>query len=305
MLRSNISIKKKTADSIKWGIHKETGLPVWIDDVEANGLACNCCCPVCGVDLKACTLGKKQQHHYRHRANNDCYYSNDIAVYKWLHNQLTSAKTLCVPATFTYVGWTRQMITNRRIVEIRDIQFHADINHFPPLLIAEIDGILTRILVSTPYYFDKSDYSQFVQEAKENNWQCLEFFLPENFSFSDIPDFGYLKTFLFHSADACHWIYNRDSFSPFMVEVAGFEPAAFWSRTVAFCMNKNQIKQIVLISYCFFQWFGVGLHQVLSPSKRGIIDLFLCKQLYSYLFVIAFRCFFMPSTTCSGPTIVT
>lgn len=210
MLRSNISIKKKTADSIKWGIHKETGLPVWIDDVEANGLACNCCCPVCGVDLKACTLGKKQQHHYKHRANNDCYYSNDIAVYKWLHNQLTSAKTLCVPATFTYVGWTRQMITNRRIVEIRDIQFHADINHFPPLLIAEIDGILTRILVSTPYYFDKSDYSQFVQEAKENNWQCLEFFLPENFSFSDIPDFGYLKTFLFHSADACHWIYNRE-----------------------------------------------------------------------------------------------
>ena len=91
----------------------------------------------------------------------------------------------------------------------------------------------------------------------------------------------------------------------FLVEVTGFEPATFWSRTVAFGMNKNQIKQIVLISYCFFQWFGVGLHQVLSPSKRGIIDLFLCKQLYSYLFAIAFKCFFMPSTTCSGPTIVT
>lgn len=178
MYVSKINIKHNRSSEIHWGVHKLTNRIVWIDDVEGNGYACNCKCACCGADLKACTQGNVQQHHFKHRGNNDCYYSNEIAEYLKAKDILSTLNSIWVPPTTVRIGNRPQII---QIAEQRSISIsHCsyDANHYPPLLIADINARPTRVILSFSGYYNKKDYTELIEDARENNWDCLEVMLP-------------------------------------------------------------------------------------------------------------------------------
>jgi competence protein CoiA len=65
---------------IKYGLHKETNLPVFIDDA-LNGLKCKCKCFECGGDLVA-NQGQKMDHFFDHYISCDCKGAPETAIHK-------------------------------------------------------------------------------------------------------------------------------------------------------------------------------------------------------------------------------
>jgi len=179
MYQSKINIKHNRHARIRWGVHKDTGELIWIDDVEANGLACNCKCACCESALIACTEGEKKTNHFKHKANNDCYYSDEIAEYLKAHEILRSLTSICLPPIGLRIGNRGVTIEPASEFSIRNVVCNHDANHYPPLLTAEIDGQITRIILSFDGYYQKRDYSEFVKEASLQTWNCLEIYLSQ------------------------------------------------------------------------------------------------------------------------------
>lgn len=180
MSASKINIKHNRSAEIHWGVHKLTNKLVWIDDVEGNGYACNCKCACCGSDLKACTQGKIRQHHFKHRGNNGCYYSDEIAEYLKAKELLSSLATMWTPPIHVRIGSRSEIINPESLASVGDVFCTHDANHYPPLLIATINQKTTRIILSFSGYYSANDYKQFINEARERNWDCLEVFLPQS-----------------------------------------------------------------------------------------------------------------------------
>ena len=178
MYTSKINIKHRRSTEIHWGMHKQTNTMIWIDDVEANGYECNCKCAYCGSDLKACTQGKIQQHHFKHRGNNGCYYSDEIAEYLKAKEFLAAATSMWIPPVAVRIGDRPQIIQAATQSAIEKLHCSYDANHYPPLFIANIDTKPTRIILSFTGYYSQKDYKQLIEDARENNWNCLEIILP-------------------------------------------------------------------------------------------------------------------------------
>lgn len=179
MYASKINIKHNRSAEIHWGVHKLTNEIVWIDDVEGNGYACNCKCACCGSDLKACTQGKIQQHHFKHRGNNGCYYSDEIAEYLKANEILSTISSMWVPPIAVRIGDRPQIIQTEVQNSISNLHCSYDANHYPPLLVLDIDSKPTRIILSFSGYYSQKDYKQLIEDARENSWDCLEIILPQ------------------------------------------------------------------------------------------------------------------------------
>ena len=179
MYTSKINIKHNRSAEIHWGVHKTTNEIIGIDDVEGNGYACNCKCACCGSDLKAVTQGKIQQHHFKHRGNNGCYYSDEIAEYLKAHELLSVLDSIWVPPVAIRIGRRPQIIQPAQEVSIDNVECFHDANHYPPLLLANINQKLTRIILSFGGYYSQADRALLKSEARESNWDCLEILLPK------------------------------------------------------------------------------------------------------------------------------
>ena len=138
MHTSKLNIKHNRSAEIHWGLHKTKNEFIWIDDVEGNGFACNCKCACCGSDLKAVTQGKIQQHHFKHRGNNGCYYSDEIAVYLAAQKMLSTLDSIWTPPVAIRIGRNPQILQTVREVAIENVECFYDANHYPPLLLANI-----------------------------------------------------------------------------------------------------------------------------------------------------------------------
>ena len=177
MHTSKLNIKHNRSAEIHWGLHKTKNEFIWIDDVEGNGFACNCKCACCGSDLKAVTQGKIQQHHFKHRGNNGCYYSDEIAVYLAAQKMLSTLDSIWTPPVAMRIGRNPQILQTVREVAIENVECFYDANHYPPLLLANINQKLTRIILSFDSYYSQADRALLKSEARENNWDCLEIHL--------------------------------------------------------------------------------------------------------------------------------
>lgn len=80
MYHSDIIIKHRNKSHLFWGLDKDTNEVVYISQVKSRGLHCNCRCAHCGEDFVA-KLGNVNKHHFAHKSNYECVYSNEIAVY--------------------------------------------------------------------------------------------------------------------------------------------------------------------------------------------------------------------------------
>lgn len=80
MYQSFLNIKHLNRSHLYWGIDKDTGDVVDIDEVSVRGLSCNCRCAACKGDFIA-RKGEKNKHHFAHQSNYECVYANEIAIY--------------------------------------------------------------------------------------------------------------------------------------------------------------------------------------------------------------------------------
>lgn len=215
MYTSKVNIKHNRSTQIHWGVHKVTNELIWIDDVEGNGFACNCKCAGCGADLKAITAGKIQQHHFKHRGNNGCYYSDEIAEYLKTKAFFSSFTSIKIPPLAVRIGSRPQIINESEEVTIDNVYCFHDANHYPPLLVANINDKPTRIILSFSGYYAKQDYQLLYDEARESNWDCLEIILPrkndgivvtKELLYDYVPGMNRNKRWIFNSQIHEYWV---------------------------------------------------------------------------------------------------
>lgn len=177
MYQSEISIKHSNRSHLYWGIDKATGDVVGIDDVSSRGLNCNCKCAACGGDFIA-RKGEKNKHHFAHQSNYECVYANEIALYLYVKKILMSCQRIELPEIPVKIGARTELAKEGWTAVVGEVNYDCKEEQYPPLLIAELDGQPTRIILAFEKYYSTEDYLTLKAEAKEKGWECLTISLP-------------------------------------------------------------------------------------------------------------------------------
>lgn len=177
MFHSKLNIKHGNKSHLFWGIDKTTDAVVGIDDVAARGLNCNCRCAACGGDFIA-RKGDVNRHHFAHQSNYECVYANEIAIYMLAEKVLRESAQMSLPAISLTIGAHTEILKDVSRGTITDVYYHCDETQYPPLLIAEINQRLTRILLDFGGYYLYEDFVLLRDEAEAKKWDCLVIDMP-------------------------------------------------------------------------------------------------------------------------------
>ena len=101
-----------------------------------------------------------------YRGNNGCYYSDEIAVYMKANELLSSLVSMWIPPIDVRIGDRSQIIQPSAQTAVNILQCTCDANHYPLLLIANIDSTPVRIILSFNKYYTDSDYIQLIVDTK-------------------------------------------------------------------------------------------------------------------------------------------
>lgn len=178
MYQSEISIKRSNRSHLYWGIDKVTGDVVGIDDVSSRGLNCNCKCAACGGDFIA-RKGEKNKHHFAHQSNYECVYANEIAVYLFVKKVLMSYQRIELPEIPVKIGVRTELARDSWTAAVGGVFYDCKKEQYPPLLVAELDGQPTRIILAFEKYYSAEDYLTLKSEATAKCWECLSISLPK------------------------------------------------------------------------------------------------------------------------------
>lgn len=176
MYRSTINIQHGCLTHLFWGHEQETGEYIHINDVQSNGLACNCQCPVCKGVYIAC-MGEKNRPYFKHKSKYKCMYTDEIATYLRAKKMLENAAAISLPSISVHFG-RRTFKAEGYTAYIGDIFYHCDEEQYPPLLVAMIDQRPTRIILAFEGYYNSEDFALFMNEAVRNQWDCLVVNMP-------------------------------------------------------------------------------------------------------------------------------
>ncbi|MFB0920463.1 MAG: hypothetical protein QMB62_06225 [Oscillospiraceae bacterium] len=209
MPESEISIKKRSRNHIYFGVSKESGEVLSIDQVP-SGLTCNCVCAACGVALEA-RKGTQRIHHFAHVSNYECLYSNEVSLYMIAVDFLKDEKkNILPPVMVSFPSKATEKAEDARLIVIDDIEYSCPPEAYPPIVILTVHGYHMRLILNFGHYFDKTDLSRFEIESREHEWACLCMDLPaiQNKSAFDI---AILKKRLVEDTDHKYWLRNRNS----------------------------------------------------------------------------------------------
>lgn len=176
MYESNLNIKHSNRSHLYWGIDKVTGEIVGIDEVQTRGLNCKCKCAACDGDFIA-KMGEKNRHHFAHQSNYECVYANEIALYLYVRNLLEGIPNIELPEVPVGIGNRVEYARAKRMAEIGNVYYQCVTQQYPPTLVAELDGVPTRIILAFDKYYTADDWRAVRQEAEEK-WDCLAILLP-------------------------------------------------------------------------------------------------------------------------------
>ena len=207
MYSSDIIIRHRNKSHLFWGLDKETNDVVYISQVKSRGLDCNCRCAHCGEDFVA-KLGEVNKHHFAHKSNYECVYSNEIAVYLLARKLLQSMQTLLIPAAGFYFGHRRDYVSGACEAPIGEVYYQCEPQQYPPLLIADINNEPTRIILSFEKYYTTEDFLLLKREARAKGWNCLMIDLPRIVDESSIS-LALLKVSLKGCESDKRWIFHK------------------------------------------------------------------------------------------------
>ena len=211
MYHSDIIIKHRNKSHLFWGLDKDTNEVVYISQVKSRGLHCNCRCAHCGEDFVA-KLGNVNKHHFAHKSNYECVYSNEIAVYLLTKKLLQTMQTMLAPTAGFYFGHRRDTVVAAHEAAIGKVYYQCDSQQYPPLLIADIGGMPTRIILAFEKYYTKEDFILLNREARFNGWNCMMIELPRIVDESSVS-IALLKMSVKGCESGKHWIYHKTAAS--------------------------------------------------------------------------------------------
>lgn len=209
MQNSNLNIKHRNKSHLFWGLDKETNEVVYISQVKNRGLDCNCRCAHCGEDFVA-KLGDVNKHHFAHKSNYECVYANEIAMYLLTRKLLREMRTITAPAVGFSFGHRKDIVKREHEAAIGETYFLCDQQQYPPLLVAELDGQLTRIILSFAKYYTTEDFLLLRDEARQREWNCLVIDLPRIEDESSIS-LALLKVSVKGCVSDKRWVHHVDA----------------------------------------------------------------------------------------------
>ena len=177
MYQSFLNIKHLNRSHLYWGIDKDTGDVVDIDEVSVRGLSCNCRCAACKGDFIA-RKGEKDKHHFAHQSNYECVYANEIAIYLMAKRMLEQSGTIQMPSVPVKIGKRTELAKESWAASIGEVHFQCEPEQYPPLLVAVVDNQPTRIILSFGKYYSSEDQELLRREARAESWDCLSIPLP-------------------------------------------------------------------------------------------------------------------------------
>ena len=177
MYQSFLNIKHLNRSHLYWGIDKDTGDVVDIDEVSVRGLSCNCRCAACKGDFIA-RKGEKDKHHFAHQSNYECVYANEIAIYLMAKRMLEQSGTIQMPSVPVKIGKRTELAKESWAASIGEVHFQCEPEQYPPLLVAVVDNQPTRIILSFGKYYNSEDQELLRREARAESWDCLSIPLP-------------------------------------------------------------------------------------------------------------------------------
>lgn len=205
MYESNLNIKHSNRSHLYWGIDKATEEIVGIDEIQARGLNCNCKCAACGGDFIA-KKGEKNKHHFAHQSNYECVYANEIALYLYVKKLLEEFQSIELPEVLVRIGERAEYAKAKRMAVIGNVYYQCAPQQYPPTLVAELDGIPTRIILAFDKYYTTDDWCAIRQEAEEK-WDCLAIPLPR-VSDNDPLNRKIIEAKVKKSAEKKVWVYS-------------------------------------------------------------------------------------------------
>lgn len=206
MTKSFVNIKHSNRSHLYWGIDKETGDIVEINEVQSRGLDCNCRCAACKGDFIA-KKGEINKHHFAHRSNYECVYANEIAIYLLAQKILNEAGYLELPKITVDIGRRTEIAKNPYISTYVDSYYQCDVEQYPPLLLGTLDKQPTRIILDFGHYYSDVDYKLLRQEAISEAWDCIAITLPRIIDRTSLS-IEHLRNSLLHQIDKKTWIRN-------------------------------------------------------------------------------------------------
>ena len=209
MYRSELNMKHRNRSHLFWGLNKDTNEVVYISQVKNRGLECNCRCAHCGEDFVA-KLGDINKHHFAHKSNYECVYSNEIAIYLLTKKLLEQIQTISVPAISVLFGYRRDIVTDNHNVTIGKTFYQCESQQYPPLLVANLNDQPTRIVLSFEKYYSTEDFLLLRNEARDKGWNCLIIDLPRIVDESSIS-LALLKVALKGCIEDKRWIYHLEA----------------------------------------------------------------------------------------------
>ena len=176
MYQSSINIKHGCLTHLFWGVNRSTGEFIHIQEVEKNGLDCNCQCPVCKGAYIAC-IGEINRPHFKHQSKYNCMYTDEITTYLRTKQLFESTNSMVLPRLPVSFG-QRTFSVDVFTAPVDNVFYHCEEEQYPPLLLVTIDHRPTRILLAFEGYYREADLSLFRNEANKNKWDCLVIKLP-------------------------------------------------------------------------------------------------------------------------------
>lgn len=209
MKNSYLNIKHRNRSHLFWGLDKETNEVVYISQVKSRGLECNCRCAHCGEDFIA-RLGEVNKHHFAHKSNYECVYSNEIAIYMLARKLLTEMSTIALPTVSFSFGYRHDIAKQDHDAAIGETYYFCDPQQYPPLLLADLDNQPTRVILSFAKYYTTEDFLLLREEAKSRRWNCLVIDLPRIEDESSIS-LALLKVAVKGCVSDKRWVYHLDT----------------------------------------------------------------------------------------------
>ena len=202
-----LNIKKRSASDIFWGEYTATGQMLHINNAK-RGLQCGCVCALCRRPLIA-RQGEVRHPHFAHQSNYDCFYSNEVAIYKVVAEILGESGKIMLPSiVLSFPSWNeKETLQEQSILPIDGPpDYQCEETQYPPDLIVTIRGKQLRIILDFGRYYDEHDISELRENEKKRGNACVRYRFPEC-SGDDFFSKEHLKTVL-EQGDGIVWVYS-------------------------------------------------------------------------------------------------
>lgn len=149
----------------------------------ANGLKCDCTCPICKSKMIAVNRGKIQVHHFRHDSKNDCSYHGETALHLLGKSIIQESMLVLLP---TITMNRNVVIQNEMVVKADRVQAEKRVGKFTPDLLCTVNGCNIWVEIFVTHEIDQQKREYVVKNGIPLIEYDLSKFIDKPYSYDDV-----------------------------------------------------------------------------------------------------------------------